>query len=285
MNYDNYNFEEAYKEQVNKLEEYELERLLRESKVKCLYRTTTTKSKNIKTGKTLLEAQIYPSFKCYKDVPKVKIKKSKEAQRNLNDKNSRRRFIRLAMINFSDGDYWATYGWDKEHMPATDEELHKDIKNYFERIKYRIRKRKLPELKYMCIIAFDEYTRPHVHILMSNSGISRDELEDLWTKCKRKNTRKIAMDENMIIGLAEYVSRNTKGTKRWISSKNLKRPPKPDRSYSKFRKRRVNKMVKDFENLKFEVEKEYKGYRFLDAERYYNEKNGTFYLYIRMIRD
>ena len=87
MNYDNYNFEEAYKEQVNKLEEYELERLLRESKVKCLYRTTTTKSRNIKTGKTLLEAQIYPSFKCYKDVPKVKTKKSKEAQRNLNDKN------------------------------------------------------------------------------------------------------------------------------------------------------------------------------------------------------
>lgn len=285
MTYDNYNFEESHKKQIEKLEEFELERLLKEDKVKCLYRTTTTKSKNVATGRTLVEVQIYPSFSCRKDVPKVELKKTKESQKNLNDKNSRRRFIRLAMINFTDGDYWMTFGWDDEHMPNTVEQMQKDIRNYFDRIKYRVKKRKAQELKYMYILAFDGYTRPHVHILMSQSGITRDEAEDLWKKCKRKTTRRIAEEENGILGLATYISKNPKGTKRWNSSKNLKKPPKPTRSYTKFRKRRVKKMVSDFEILKAEAEKEYKGYRFLDSERYYNEENGTYYLYIRMIRD
>lgn len=285
MTYDNYNFEEAHKEQIEKLEEFELEQMLSENKVKCLYRTTTTKSQNIDTGKTLLEAQIYPSFKNKKDVPKTKKKKSNEAQRNLNDKNSRRRFIRLAMINFTDGDYWITYGWDDEHLPADEKEAMKYIGNFFRRVKYRVKKRGAPELKYMYILAFDEYTRPHVHILMSKSGMSRDELEELWEKCRRKNTRRIVMDDDMIMGLATYISRNPKGTKRWNGSKNLKKPQKSKRSYSKFKRGKVNRMVRDFEHLKTEAEKAYQGYRFLDSERYYNARNGTFYLYIRMIRD
>lgn len=72
--YDNYDYEEAYQKQIENLEEWELERLMKDGKVECLYRTTTTKSTNIKSGTTLLEAQVYPSFKDKADVPTTKKK-------------------------------------------------------------------------------------------------------------------------------------------------------------------------------------------------------------------
>ena len=112
-------YEEQWKEQQEKLKEWELERLLKEGKVESLYRTTTTKAKNLQSGSELLEAQIYPSF-CHKaDVPHTKNgRESKPSQKNLNDKNSRRYFIRLANINFGENDLWCTFTWDKEHIPA-----------------------------------------------------------------------------------------------------------------------------------------------------------------------
>lgn len=62
-------YEEQWKEQQEKLKEWELERLLKEGKVESLYRTTTTKAKNLQSGSELLEAQIYPSFCNKADVP------------------------------------------------------------------------------------------------------------------------------------------------------------------------------------------------------------------------
>ena len=55
-------FEEQWKEQQAKLEEWEYERLLKEGKVESLYRTSTIKCKNIKSGKEIAEVMIYPSF-------------------------------------------------------------------------------------------------------------------------------------------------------------------------------------------------------------------------------
>ena len=46
--YDNYDYEEAYQKQIDTLEEWEIERIVKDGKVDCLYRTTTIKSKIIK---------------------------------------------------------------------------------------------------------------------------------------------------------------------------------------------------------------------------------------------
>ena len=51
--YDDYDYEEAYQKQIENLEEWELERLMKDGKVECLYRTTTTKSTNIKWHHTV----------------------------------------------------------------------------------------------------------------------------------------------------------------------------------------------------------------------------------------
>ena len=116
--------------------------------------------------------------------------------------------------------------------------------------------------------------------------MDRDELESLWKKCDRPNTRRISPDDDFLItGLGEYISRNPHGTKRWVSSRNLKKPPEPTKSYSKFKKRRVERMAKDHTVLEAELIKAYPGYKFLDAEVRYNGINAAFYIYARMVRN
>lgn len=284
--YDNYDYEKAYQKQIDTLEEWELERLMQTGKVNCLYRTTTIKSRNEKSGAEMLESMVYPSFPNREDVPKTaKKRETGQAQKNLNDKNARRYLIRLANINFSKGDIWATFGWDDDNMPEDEERAEKDIKNFIARINYRRRKAGLENAKYIYIPAIDGYARPHFHILISGDGMDRDELEDLWTKCERKNTRRVKPDDDFLItGIATYITQNPHGTKRWRSSKNLKKPDAPTRSYRKFSRKKVNGMVRDFEELKAQMEKAYPGFKFLDAEVKHNDKVAAFYIYARMIK-
>ena len=284
--YDNYDYEEAYQKQIDTLEEWELERLMQTGKVNCLYRTTTIKSRNEKSGAEMLESMVYPSFPNREDVPKTaKKRETGQAQKNLNDKNARRYLVRLANINFSKVDICATFGWDDDNMPEDEERAEKDIKNFIERINYRRRKAGLENAKYIYIPAIDGYARPHFHILISGDGMDRDELEDLWTKCERKNTRRVKPDDDFLItGIATYITQNPHGTKRWRSSKNLKKPDAPTRSYRKFSRKKVNGMVRDFEELKAQMEKAYPGFKFLDAEVKHNDKVAAFYIYARMIK-
>ena len=64
--------------------------------------------------------------------------------------------------------------------------------------------------------------------------MDRDELEDMWKKCDRKNTRRIKPDEDFLItGLATYITTNPRGTKRWCASKNLKKATGTDQKLRK----------------------------------------------------
>lgn len=284
--YDNYDYEEAYQKQCEKLEEWEVERMIKKGKVSCTYRTTTTKSTNRKSGTTLLESQVYPSFGKKSDMPITKKKReTKPSQKNLNDKNARRYLTRLANINFGEGDVWATFGWNDSCLPEDEDRARKDITNFLKRVNRRRKKLGLENAKYVYVLAFDGYKRPHFHILISGDGIDRDELEKIWGKCDRPNTRRIKPDEKfLLVGLATYITQNPHGAKRWCSSKNLEKPQKPERSYAKFRKRKVERMVKSHEELKKQMEAAYPGYDFLDAEVYCNGESATFYIYARMVR-
>lgn len=110
-------FEEQWKEQQAKLEEWEYERLLKEGKVESLYRTSTITCKNIKSGKEIAEVMIYPSFYNRADMPHTKKKReTKPSQRNLNDKNARR-YVMPCEYQFRFRDIWATFGWDDRYIP------------------------------------------------------------------------------------------------------------------------------------------------------------------------
>ena len=47
---------------------------------------------------------------------------------------------------------------------------------------------------------------------------------------------------------------------------------------------KIQRMAKDFEELKAQMEKAYPGYKFLDAEVKYNGYNAAFYIYARMVK-
>ena len=147
--YDNYDYEEAYKEQCKKLEEAEMERWMKEGWVNCLYRTSTYKSTNTESNTTLLESMVYPSFKFKADMPKTEKKReTSPSQSNLNDKNARRYLIRLANINFGKGDIWATFGWNNGLLPETYEDAKKDVVNFIRRINRKRKKLTPREIGY-----------------------------------------------------------------------------------------------------------------------------------------
>lgn len=135
-----------------------------------------------------------------KDVPVTKQKReTRPSQKNLNDKNARRYLIRLANINFGKGDIWATFGWNDDCLPDSEERARKDIQNFIKRINRHRKKAGLENAKYIYILAMDGYKRPHFHILLSGDGVDRDELEELWGKCDRPNTRRIKPDDDFLI--------------------------------------------------------------------------------------
>lgn len=258
-------------------EDKHIKALLEAGEIKSVYATKT-----IKSGRQF-EVEIYPEF-TRKEADAAKLKKNKETQKNSNDKNSRKRAERLINANFGSGDFWITLTYSPENLPPDIETAQKDMQNYIRRINYRRKKAGMQPAKYIYITEQGEKTNRIHHHLIINSGLDADTLEALWTKGKRNNIRRVAEDENGLAGLSKYLTKDPKGRKRWKSSKNLKKPVER-KSYSRFRFSKIRRMIENHNIIPAELEKEYKGKRFLNAEVRYNENNGRFYIYARMIDD
>lgn len=272
--YGDYDYETEYKKQVTNLEEYEYRRLLKEKRVWYLYMTKT-----IRSGK-MVEVEIYPVFQKKKDMPRKKVKKTRKAQQNLNDKNARKYFIRLVNVNFTTGDYICTFTYKVN--PKTYEEAERLAGNYIKRLNYWRRKRGLPNTKYILITEMGEKGRVHHHIIM-DSMVDRDTVEDIWKDGKRNQVRRLDPDDFGLTGLATYLSKDPKGRKRWKGSKGLKKP-KITTSVTKFKRGRVLKMVRNQNLIEEELKKDYPNLKFLDADVRQNDINSMFYIYARMVR-
>lgn len=280
---DNYDYEEAYQRHLEDLEEWEMERLLKEKKINSLYRTTTTKA-----GRQI-EIDIYPSFSSMEQVPRTtKKRESRPAQKNLNNKRARRHLGNLVAANFGEGDLWGTFGYDNDHLPADLEEAAKIFQNFLRRVNRKRRKEGKENLKYIYVTEYSDdpkrKIRCHHHIIFSGDQ-DRDEMEKMWKCGSRPQTRRLAPDDKTgLAGLVAYVTKDPKGKKRWNASRNLKKP-EVTRSYSKFGKATVQQMAMDHEELKRQLLKKYPGYQFVDAQVNINNFNDGFYIYARMVRD
>lgn len=285
--------EKGIREELKQETELRLEKALQSGSVRCLYATNTYRDVNVKTQDTIITAQIYPAFHHKQDMPPQQQRQSREKRRevmrNLNDKRARRELTRLININFAKGDLWITLGYDDEYLPDSMKKALKDVENWIRRVNYRRKKRGLDRAKYIYITEWEDdekkgKVRCHHHIIMDGE-LDRDTVEQAWGLCKRPNSRKLVPDEAGFTGLANYISKDPRGTKRWKASRNLKRPEQPTRSLSKFSKRNVNHMARDHEYMKMLLESKYPGYAFLDCEMYYNERQALFYIYARLHRE
>ena len=270
--YDNYDYEEAYNEQIEKLEEAEAERIAKKGKG-AGYRTTTTEA-----GR-MIEVDIYPTFNVRHDMPRTKRgRESRPAQKNLNDKRARRYLNQLASANFGKGDLWGTFTYRAGEEPESIDDAEKKFGNFIRRINRRRKRAGKENIKYIYVTEWEDGekgVRCHHHAILSGD-VDRDEIEQLWYHGDRTETKRLAPDpDTHIAGLVHYITKDPKGKKRWKTSKGLKKPT-ITRSYSKFGKTKVRKMACDYTLLESELKKKYKNARFIDAKVYQNEINGGF---------
>lgn len=273
--YIKYSYDDTFVDPLEKAEEYRVERMLKEGLVKSVYATKTIKAGN------QFEVEIYPEF-TKKEADVAKLVKTNKAQKNLNSKNARKRLERLINNNFTDGDLWITMTYSPENLPQNIEEAQKNMQNFIGRINYRRKKEGLEKAKYIYVTEYNEKkkVRCHHHLIM-DCGLDMDTVEKLWKKGKRNNVRRVSGDENGLSGLAQYLTKDPAGRKRWSSSTNLKKP-KESKSYSTFKASHVKKIVEGRTSIKEIVEKKYSKMIYTYEEIKYNKFNGKFYIYVRM---
>ncbi|MDP4152865.1 MAG: hypothetical protein Q8865_05405 [Bacillota bacterium] len=191
----------------------------------------------------MLEIERYPASVNGRQIGRSqKGKPSSSAQQNLNDKNAKKKLIRLLNTNFSRNDLFVnlTYG-----IPPTETKAKRAMTNYLRRVKAYRNRKGLKPLKYLAVTEVAG-GRWHHHIVMNCDGLTMDEAEQLWQD-GRVNISRLRPDEFGLEGLARYIVKKPSGARRWQQSKNLKkpiftepkfikrlniyRPPKPPKGY------------------------------------------------------
>ena len=263
---------------------------------------TFIREKKTQCGKDYLEVDIYPISENQLEKRKGKRSKKKKvsipAQKNLNDRNARRKFNQVVETNFGRGGYSVTLTYNEYFLPPTVEKAEKEATNYIRRIKRRRKKEGLEDLKYIIVTSSREGkdgkpVRIHHHILM-NDGLDRDVVEDLWSRSRGKdkgkrlgyaNCDRIKPDINTgIAGLANYLKGNPTQKRRWTCSQNLERPTERNNDH-KYSRKKVIKLALFPESLSY-WEKMYPGYEIRDKlygfEAIYNDFTGwSIYLKLR----
>lgn len=266
------------------------------------------REKKIYCGKEWLEVDIVPVTNM-PEAGKGKKKESSQKQKNLNDRRSKRRFVQIANTNFSEDDLHISATYNDKHLPMTLKEAEKNVHNYLDRVKRRMKKVTGQDLKYMLVTEYtpdeedeEKAVRIHHHIII-NGGLSRDDLELMWSTTRinwkkaddkeyRKNIDYIGFvncdrlqpNENGIEGLVNYINKRKKGCKKWSTSMNLKKPKerKNDHKYSFKKLRELAQTPEDKEVWR----KQYKGYEPTKIKFEYNDYTGwSCYLRLRKVRD
>lgn len=210
------------------------------------YRTRT-----IKAGPRL-EIEIYPIFGREESGRAKAARKNvtPEAVRRLNDERSRRRLVQLADANFTAEDIHLTLTY--RETPKYDDAL-RDVKNFLRTVKRKREQRKLLPLKYIYSIEGDDdgtRERIHVHMLLSG-GMDRQELEAIWAR-GYANADRLQPNEFGLEAVARYITKQQKNRRKWICSRNLKKP-KQRTSDTKVSNARVKRLAMDFPNSAKEI--------------------------------
>lgn len=276
-----YDYENFYDTSSNQIEDAEIEKLLKKSLIDHHYVAKTILAGN------QFEVELYPAFS-KKDIDKFKPKKrpSKKNQKNLNEKNARKRFVRLINNNFNENDFVIHLTYTNENLPPTEKEAHRKVVNYLRRINYARKKIGLDNAKYVFVTEFDKDKKIRVHHhLIIEGGLEREKMKKLWTDGKRTRVEELEPDEFGLAGLANYLAKDPKGKKRWTPSKNLKQPVER-KSYTSFSKRKIRNMIAEDSLISTYMNSNYKSKQYLDHEIRYNQINHMYYIYVRMkVRD
>lgn len=268
------------------------------------------REKKIYCGDNYLEVDLYNlsenQIEHKKNKRSKKRKVSLPKQDKMNDKNARRKFIQLAETNFGQDDIFLTLTYKDKFLPKSYDDANREVSNFFKRVRRLIKKKGVEDLHYIVITSMrkkenevgEDEVRFHHHLLIK-CGLSRDEIENLWRRRKRKgekigeaigyaNSKRIQEDVNTgILGLANYLARHTTGQRLWSCSQNLKRPESRTNDHKYSRKKLIEFALDPYKIDRWE--KIYKGFTIADKdngiEAVYNDFSGrSIYLKLRRKR-
>jgi len=286
--YEKYDYESTYEQDIDILAEHQMLELLKSGK-RQVYAT-----KEIRAGEQL-EVEIYPEFtKGQRQLipDEARRKKQRQAQRNLNEKNSWKQCVRVINENFTDRDIWATFTYTDEQMPETMEQAQQNMQRYIKRLNYHRKKRELPNARYVYTTECSKRGRWHHHIVL-DGDMEMDIVESLWTAGRRNEVRRLQKDKDGLTAMARYITKSPedkgskkdkgKGQKRWTPSKGLRQPQEKVTHY-KIKAKDVDTVVRNENALPELLKKWYgaQGYNFTEGRIKYNDFNGRFYIYARM---
>jgi len=247
----------------------------------AFYRTRTTKSG------TMLEVESYPLLPAGVGAALKKHKPSSETMKWQNQKNAEKRLIRLAECNFDERDYKLDLTYDEAHLPTL-ENVHKDIRNFIRRMNTERKHRGLAGgARYIAVIeGYDDGSRQkrlHVHMII-DGDIDRKTIKEIWGRGRIHCDELDPEGYGGLRRLAQYMSKDPRGKKRWISSKNLKKPTQTiaDR---KITHRKARKIAESRLQAMAALERMYKGYRVESYEVRTNPFIEGYYIYAIMRKE
>lgn len=273
--YKDYDYTKIYSKALKEEKREELIEDLRMNNNYVYWRKTITSGK-------MVEFEIYPMWKCKHDIPRSKDRtESKKSQKNLNDKNSKKKVVRLINTNFERGDLYITVTYEDGYLPDK-KTARKDIQNYIRRLKHYRKKNGLDELKYIYSIGYEENpensnkVRIHHHLIINK--MNRDVAEDLWGK-GTANADRLQTKDFDFTGVAKYIA--DQGPERWSASRNLKKPIMTMNRTGLTRTKAIN-LISEPVLFKEIFEKEFPNCIYKDYQAYYSEENPGVYLHVRM---
>ena len=281
--YIDYDYDDVFDESINNLAESEIDKALKKGKIKKIYATKIVEAGN------MVDVEIYPEFTRKKQISnKPLTKKQKKAKRNLNDKNAKKYLKRLINANFKNGDIYATFTCDDNHLPSDIDEAHKIMTLYIKRLNYERKKRGLGKTKYVYVIEYKPSAkiRWHFHAIM-DGALDMDTVEQKWKASRRNQTRRVAENDDGLDELSNYLGKEPvreKHQKRWSCSLGLKKP-KERKNHYMFKGSHVKKIVKEQNTLEKKIYKFFPDANIRKAEIFYNNYNGLFYINVRLKKD
>jgi len=216
------------------------------------------KVRKITCGDTV-EIEMLPIYRDYPAEVKraAKANPTREVQEKLNKWNARKQAIRLVNTNFVKDDFHITLSY-RDGAPLPDEkQAQKHMQNYIRRVRHYLKKngfvdkRGRADLKYFYVIEFADKDgrrkRIHHHVIMKCAA-PRKVLKELWTHGDIVNVDELVPKKGGFTGLALYITKQpseTKITKRWQASRNLKPYTSKTENKSKISRRQAELLAAD----------------------------------------
>lgn len=151
-----------------------------------------------------------------------KFRETSEVQAKNNERRSREYLTWLIHCNFDKTGMIVHLTYADGWYPESEARFEKDVRNYLARLG-RIYRKAGAEFKWVCVRAFGEKGRCHVHLYCSG-GVDRETVEAAWGM-GRANVERLQFNACGVVDLSRYTwNQRHAGKRRWSGSRNLDKP-------------------------------------------------------------